>query len=914
MLQIIKTDSPTNKNKLIRELFSKESATLVVSDLQSKLYWQSELNGTAQNTKVLRASELWQILIKKTEPNLHILNDQATLIHLQIKMDQYSNTDYAELKIKKIKPRTFMGFFFELFPLFSHPNTSEIMHYWFEEQRQSNPIYWEPIFYLCRNIWKQFKQDNLLPERVISSYLLNILNYENQWKTPLVFDLGGNLQTTESELILTLSQQIKTTVIEPDPEWIKDFHWISWPYKQLKTRSYQELSSKKTVETKHNIENSYYRFPSPLSEIKMIMSQIQIWISQGISLQKIYITAPKIEDYWPALKWHLDNANIKYNKEISTQLIDLLPFKKLISQLKCSYLRSTEKQELESAIFINADEIPLKYTEFSNLYSELFSVKDYFRNQRVSEKLKLTTNSAELSTDEFLKIIIEFYSNPEGDKELVKNNQLLDEIKNEIESSSPYFQKLEIKYWIYYLESILQKKELLTSANSSQIMSTDVINITPLPSIFALTDCYIIFLGLNESDLKSNGNTISGSDVMSLLNKTGHLLNHPDRNYFDFLLQWSQLNRNGFIYSFAETNWKTEDLTPSVFWLLGNAQSLGNSLSLDNSQFFNQENKAPEKILELAFPRNTKKDFKPDLRTEFQIFNTPEVFKTLSPSGLEKLNDCAFKYYTERVLGLTEERILDLDPSPMTLGNLYHKLCELLTTSPMYFTLQDDQWNKIIESTLNSIKSHELMDFQKAEIKKNLTDWGKSFLSYEEDWRKNHPESRVFGREIKFYGEIKNIKFIGKIDRIDWDQKNNYSIIDYKSSVSYLSGPLSWIKNNQLQILCYIYAAKNGWITHPEYQNNNPIEISGAYYLSLKNFEKKGFTLTECNNTFLSPLSSRSQLSNETLSEILGEFEELLMKSIDKLKLGNIEPIPRDEKICHECSWRHLCRAPHLNT
>jgi hypothetical protein len=934
MLQITKSNSPEHKNNLIRELLSSEKTTLIVSDLESKLYWQS-----LTKNKVLRASEFWKILIKKIEPNLHLFNDQATLIQLQKAIDEIPDSIYADLKFKKIKPTTFMKFFFELFPLFNHPNTAEIMQYWFDEQKQSSPTSWEPIYYLCKGIWTDLKKENILPERLISSYLLNALNYEYQWKSPLVFDLGGNLQTTESELILTLSQQLNVTVIEPKPDWIEDFHWLAWPYQQLKTRSFQDLPYKPLPYNKNSTEEKFYRFTNPLSEIKMAITQIKQWIKEGVPKSQIYITAPNIEEYWPALKWHLENESLAYNRDPKLKLLEILSLKKLISKLKCTFLRSIDKGDLEAALFINEATPPLKYSDFSQLYSELFSPRDYFRHPKVSEKFNPKTIEKELSADEFLQILNDFYPVTED------ATPLLEEIKTKLLSSTPAQFKVAIHYWIYYLENLLQKVEVSTNeqevteievesktddltiedflnSNSFESVEKDpftikpareTINIVPLPSIYALSDFKAIFLGLSEASLKSTSSVISGRDVMSLLNKTGHLLDHPERNYFEFLLRWSLSNKNGHIYSFAETNWQTEELTPSVFWLLGYTQfqsDINNVVGVDLAER-NLTSALPNKItLESGNESTTTLQANGINRSkpEFKKINTVNIFKSLSPSGLEKLNDCAFKYYVERLLNLNEERILDLDPSPMTLGSLYHKLCELLTVEPVQFSLTDSEWNNISERTLKSANSFELLDFQKTEIKNKLIEWGKSFLIYEKEWRQNHPDSRVFGRELKFSGSIGDIKLNGKIDRMDWDQLNQFSIVDYKSSVSHLSGPLSWIKNNQLQLLCYVYAAKKGWIENLEYPN-----ISGAYYLSLKTFDKKGFTSTDSKPTFLSPLSSKSELNNEAIDELLIEFEAILNQSIEKLKSGNIDPIPRDEKICTECSWRHLCRAPHLN-
>lgn len=902
MLQIFKCPTPAHKYQTLIESLKNPRSCLIVSDLQSKFYWQSQIENP-----VFRASEFWRILLKKTQPQLQIVSEEIFSIRLQKTLDQMPETAFSELGIKKIKLKTFRNYFFELFPLFSHPDSDEIMQNWFNEKKQTQGVNWEPIYRLCQNIWKPLQNENILPEKCISSFLLSTIGYEFIWKSPLLFDLGGNLASTEAELILTLSQQLPVQVIEPASEGFADFYWLGWPYQQLKTRSYKEMpqptNSAPTPMATTTQNKNYLRFKSPLSEVKMATQKIQDWLRAGIPAKQIFITAPQIESYWTALKWHFDEAKIPYHKELRIPLVDLLGFKKLVGNLKCIFLQSQDKADLESALYINEGFAPLKYADFSFLFSQMFSNKDYYRHPKVVEKLAWQNPDLLMTASDFLNFMAHL-------QELdFQTSTFFEDLRAELIQNIPEDFKVEIRYWIYYLEQILFKKEKRLTEGQDEITADAAIQIIPLPASYTFNDHYGIFLGLDETSLRSAASLISGADVMSLLYKTGHLLNHPDRNYIEFLLQWSHGQSLENVYSFSETNWQSEELTPSIFWLIGYHEQQAELQFLLPKKDFGSETGFTAKV-----SRNRPEEIEPHSINQNHLFkstkglNISEIFNSLSPSGLEKLNDCAFKYYVERFLGLTEDRCIDLDPSPMTLGSLYHKLCELLTIEPMVFELNETQWQKIIETTLSFSTKNELLEFQRFEIERQLKDWGKEFLLYEKNWRETHPESRVFRRELKISGQIDEIKFIGKIDRIDWNLNDQYSIVDYKSTVTHLTGPNSWIKNNQLQLLCYIYAAEKGWL-----EGSARIPITGAYYLSLKNFDKKGFTLNDTKPSFLSAISSRSELSFDTKTELMTEFESLLHQSIAKLKSGDISPKPRDENLCQECEWKQLCRAPHLN-
>jgi hypothetical protein len=894
MLHIFECQTPSQKSVQILEFLKNPKACFIVSDLQSKLYWQNQVTNP-----IFRASEFWRILLSKTNPEFKIVSEEIFAVHLQKILDQITKEDLQNWGIQKIKSKTLRNYFFELFPLFSHPDSDEILQNWFAEKKIIQNINWESIYIFCLNIWNLIKQEQILPEKCVSSFLMHSTGYEYIWKSPLLIDLGGNLASTEAELILTLSQQILVQVIEPAASWFEDFYWIKWPYQQLRTRSYQVINSQNSTTLNNNSEiksnKTYLRFQSPLSEIKMAIEKIKNWQNSGVPLSQIFITAPQIESYWTPLKWHLEAAQIDYQKDLRIPLIELLDFKKLIAKLKCVFLQSQNKTDLESALYINEPNVDLKYDEFTHLYSQMFSNKDYYRHPKVIEKLSWQSPDTLMSPIDFLNFISKWQ-----DLDLTQS-LFYEDLKTEITQSASEHFRVEIRYWIYYLEQILFKKEKQLKESPTEQTKKPSVQILPLTASYAFTNQYGIFLGLDETSLRFTSNLISGSDVVSLLNKTGHLLNHPDRNFYEFLLRWSEYQSCEVVYSFAETNWKSEELSPSVFWLLGHhTQPIEIDFCLSRI-----------KLLAKASVNKNATEVEGELlhrKIQENLNNPAEVFKSLSPSGLETLNDCAFKYYAERVLGLTEDRSIDLDFSPMTLGNLYHKLCEILTEEPIHFELSDEDWNKLIEKTLRTVNSNEFLEFQKSELSKKLKDWGHEFLKQELEWRKQHPESRVYGRELKMSGLIDGINFIGKIDRIDFDQKNQYSIVDYKSSVNHLTGPNSWIKNNHLQLLCYIYASQKGWL-----ETNQNIQIVGSYYLSLKTFEKKGFTLKDSRPSFLSPLSSRSELTDEDLKLLMQEFEIVLINAISKLKAGSISPIPRNENICQECEWKQLCRAPHLN-
>ena len=142
----------------------------------------------------------------------------------------------------------------------------------------------------------------------------------------------------------------------------------------------------------------------------------------------------------------------------------------------------------------------------------------------------------------------------------------------------------------------------------------------------------------------------------------------------------------------------------------------------------------------------------------------------------------------------------------------------------------------------------------------------------------------------------------GRIDRIDCFQ-GEYLIIDYKSSLNSLVNMPHWEKKLDFQMPLYIGAVS---------LVKNQGAVSSALYLSYKNFKWKGFISKDSELKKLAP-SSRLTAAADKKELILKNINKSIQKNILNIKENIFEPNPFDSKICSQCHWRNICRAPHLN-
>jgi RecB family exonuclease len=914
VLRIIQVKNYNDQEKIFAEL-SNEDYTWIVSDLRSKFSLQKKLkqkNGYFESSQVLRVRELWSKLLFRIDPDCRVFSRDFLLSYI----DSFLTPEFAKnFELQNLKAETLFKYIEELMPILSHPSDHEILSDWFEQNPNSRDQ-WKAWFEISLNIWNFLAQKKILSSSWVAGFLLNSELPLGLWQKPLVFDLGCELFAVESELVRELSNVIDVVVIEPVPDFSKDFYFVRDPYLKLRLRTFEEQSVKQNtnLEIANNIKikseakklDSVYRFSTNLAEVKHAVHSVRTWLDEGVKPENIAIIAPDIEVYWSALRLHLQCEGVPLFKEMISSFQDKPHIIAWRSRLRI-FSKDLTFENLELTLFDAFKEPILSVDKFISQYQVIFSSSDLSRHLTVENFVDQNTNAKidftqAVTRDHFILWIIK-----QWEKKETPFIEDLFKITSEIFKDVPPSTEFHIRSWLDYLDRVISKIDIKNSESDPN--GIQCIN---LLSSHVESWTHRIFIGLSEDQLKSKSIAfLKSSEIMSLESLTGHLINHPDSRLLDFQLRWldtAEVVKN--IFMFAETNFVGTDQAPSLFWL---EQCL--KQELDISKVTSPSLTRWDELQQLKMTDSSLEEEK------FEKIIL-EKDRSLSPGSLERLLECPFIFAAEKIFNLIDPEIVDLDQDARGRGTLQHAVCERLTEEPIRFDYADDELIQMIQSIIkNSSLKFVSLEFKRmTEI--SLLKLAKRFLISEKEWRAKHPESKTLLREkaFEFFIDLEPqaYKVRGKIDRLDIYTKNSSEknkknekkigvVIDYKSSLDAYSSAASWLKNNELQLLGYIAAMESQGLLEDE------IEIVGAYYYGLKKMDRKGFVLSDVPVEFMTPITSKSVWSIEDKQKAMQEFSAQLVRAASLIRLGELYPIPKDLKTCKSCQWSKVCRAPHLN-
>lgn len=314
--------------------------------------------------------------------------------------------------------------------------------------------------------------------------------------------------------------------------------------------------------------------------------------------------------------------------------------------------------------------------------------------------------------------------------------------------------------------------------------------------------------------------------------------------------------------------------------------------------------------------------------------NLNERFNAKRSHSISQINEyaqCPFKFFCKRILNLAEVKEPILRLEALDFGNLFHQILfqfyrefpgweeeklesalvrlqntanSIFENSTVGFHLTPDLWeiyqNEIYETL------EQLIIFEYDEAKKQGYHLKPSYFEvsfglkeeYQEAGTLNYSEPLII-RAVNANEEPVNIKFAGKIDRIDLTQDGKYMIIyDYK--LGGRSG-FSEIENGlDLQLPIYVKAAQ--MIFGPE------IKILGAGYFSLLKCDRKS-GMWQNGKDDLIPVSKRSKsyLDSECWSKMLTLTDEYILAYLQQIRTGVFRVLPR--RPCPEyCEFKAICR------
>ena len=161
------------------------------------------------DSSVLRASDLWQLLLKRLDVNVRIASDAFIRTLLRSFLDRHSE----ELGMTASSEETLFAYMNLLAPLHLHPEGSDRLEEWFSEQPEAAQR-WKLWADRAEAALKYILRDQkILSGQWVTAYLQEFDQLEDVWNNDLIVDLGGEISRVEAELLRALSRRVDVTVL-----------------------------------------------------------------------------------------------------------------------------------------------------------------------------------------------------------------------------------------------------------------------------------------------------------------------------------------------------------------------------------------------------------------------------------------------------------------------------------------------------------------------------------------------------------------------------------------------------------------------------------------------------------------------------------------------------------------------------
>jgi RecB family exonuclease len=915
MLEIVKFENRSQLAPLFEKYNPREQSWLV-PDLRTKFELQQKIldrEGSFLDESVLRASDLWKILLKRLAPELRLVSDPFARSLLRNIMDQHAEI----LGVNSSAEETVFSYIDQLSSIIFHPEGRQRLDEWFEEHPEAMnrwKSWYQRAFFCAMKMVYEYK---IITSDWVTAFLQNFNELERVWTTSLVVDLSGEVTRVEAEMLRIMARTVDVKILEPVPHWKSEFYFLLKPYEDLSAQSQSAETLELAVMKDKKIE--VLRFSGMLAEIKNTVGQIREWVSSGIPASAISVIAPDIEIYWPVLQVLMQTEGLPVQKDITHKIQSLPVIVRWLATLrsKSGGLSSTD---LEIGFFSKSLDQEIRYEEFKALFKSIYGSEDYARHDLVHKAFHEQIGMEGLiERDLFILKALFFWVSSETDTVQTVLREIL-------QNASPKT-VLPWKEWLSYLENIASVKEMKIKQGQP-----DGVLVTKLMSGHSEKSSHRIFLGLTDESLKTRQKTqLSGQDYFELAKDIGFYLDNPDQSDLEFELRMlADANSNHDIYCFGATDLEGALCSPSTFWM-GLKNTLDHeSLTIPKGTRWDELQSSINPLSDFSEILDTRRAFlekriHQDLgKIELEPIQVEELPR-ISASSIESFLKCPFIFAAQRYFKLKDLPDLDLDVDHRTRGQIAHALFEKLTenslAAPMRFDWSVDELDRCLEKIRQDKKMVFADERLWLPLKRKHIQLGLRFLEFEKNWRLEFGKVKTLAREkrFEFYLDPKNevlskvaspgaFRISGQIDRIDGDDQGHLVVIDYKSSKSNIKAHGSWISNHELQLLFYM------WVIEKSVIEDIQGQVVGLFYFIFRSFEHMGFMIGELAGVAYPEFKRKEKASTFELREkYMLEFSKVLSATLDLIRLGKISPLPADDQTCNTCEWRRQCRAPHLN-
>lgn len=881
--------------------FNPQTTTWVVSDLKSKQEIQQQcINkfGFYSDEAILRVSDFWKMWMRRLSPRTQIVSSEF----IRVLIGQFIELHGKAHQIEAHEAKTLYKYVSDLAPLLLHPHSLDVLTDWIEE-KNPKPIWskWIAISQKCLDFIEQ--EHNCIESAWIVSYLQKLSLEKIVWSKKLIFDLGSQMTSLEMGLLNTLSRDNQIEIIVPDPEWKNKFQYILNTYKDYS--GFAAATAAQNMDAGQKLSpKQFIRFNSEINEIKFITSKIRQWIESGVKAEKILVLSPRIEDYWPILKFHLEAEGIHTQKDLVSSLISLGVVQRWLATIHAQ-TRNVTWSKLEMSYGSVVDQNSLQFEKFKAAFTELLDDSDLARLLAVKDLFYQKINLEEkLKRDDFLVTILKSWISVDSGLEHKKLLQGI--IKDFIQQTVDM--RLRLSDWLNLLSSRLAKKEIKVEQTTKS-----GVQILPINSAQVLDATHRLWIGLDESGLKGRQTSLIPLSDIEELKKTFDLaLNYPEESHADFNLRWyamAQCLDQHFTCAHVSTT--GEPLSTSLYFLENNKKpesinSPETLIDIKQQQFSPSQYKNLEKKLNL------------EIKSE-PLAISDLKFKSLAPTDLESYDQCSFKFLARKGFRLKEFDILGLEIDPRQKGTLLHDLFKFIVQDKNYLTVSEKEISAHLEKERKERNLFPFLDVFWGPHKEKLIAIGLKFINAEKARLSAFTTVRHKTEEtIQAYYDLENFEFTqsqptgahflirGRLDRLDIDDRTKQAmVIDYKSSKASTSNfSDKWVDNSEFQLLIYSLVVEQMF----------GVNSVGALYYFYKTLEHKHGYLLESDNVFLNHVtfSDKTLISAKVQTEMHQSFNSKIKDIFKNIEQNIFAVKPKNAKVCEKCEWIDTCRVKNL--
>ncbi len=863
----------------------------IVSDIKSKIQFQNfflKENPQLQTDFIKRASDFYCELFKSNNPDHQIISSSQLALLFKIYIKQ---TNHSWLK-NIPSHQKILHSLHTFLPFLTHPEGEDSFEMWMKQSsKKAGWIHW---YKPTKEFWEELKKNKLI-EKSLTKYLLIDQPLKN-WNNPLIIDLSFSIDSVEAGVISTLSSIQDVTLLLPpklnNPLYSKShyiYSLIEGPYEK-----------KSEIPHKKNFHHKQVRkFQTMLEEVRFVTEQLNFSLKNGCKPSELAVIAPDIELYWPCLKSYLKKENIPLKKGMRVSLLSFPQIQKWLSILHF-YSGKISFENMTAILNLHQNTTDILQMQSKYYYCD--------RDKDIKDFPYLTQNKPRkfLLVDEFVDWIDHFWNAITKSQPNPKLNECLNKILHRISSSKNTSKKVSIEDWLEILENEIIQEEFHIPNTQSQ--GVELLSVNAITSLRAKQ---VFIMGLDHNSCHYSSHTfLSEQESKKILQDLGFHCLTLDPNQREYEIVHFLNSFNGSVtLSYSETSFDGKNLTPSRIWLLENTET--------NSQ---TKVSKPAQTMWTAFQQKSLKEITKNssicsasqiehiLNQEIQWPSDQRTpIERLSPSTIKDYASCPFIFLSKNIFHLKDISYQDMDLDYKDYGQIIHELFHqikknniqnkegilnwLQSIKSKFHILSDEMWQSYSEQFLKK-------SFQFIEHEKTITQLLRGIKTTDTEW-----VFKVYWNLEKEKLDSKgDILIEGRIDRIDCFQ-DEYLIIDYKSSLTSNVNISYWEKNLDFQMPLYIGAVS---------LIKNQEDVSAALYLSYRDFKWKGFISKDSELKKIAH-SSRLAIDPSKKDIILKNINKSVQKNILNLKENIFQAEPFDRKICKDCYWRNICRAPHLN-